>query len=82
MNPKVIAMMHLREHGRTSLVAWSFLLAAMITCYATIAAGVLGVVSAWTTSLVIFSGAMVGGVAALVYLIAAMRDVHAPRRAR
>ena len=75
-------MMHLREHGRTSLIAWSFLLVAMITCYAMIVAGALGLVNAWTTSLVIFSGAMVGGVAALVYLIAAMRDLHTPRRAR
>jgi hypothetical protein len=75
-------MMHFREHGRISLVAWSFLIAAMVICYATIAAGFVGVVSAGTTSMIIFSGAGVGSIAALVYLIAAMRDVHAPPRAR
>ena len=74
-------MMHFREHGRVSLVAWSFLTAAMVICYATIVAGVIGVVSAWMTSMIIFSGAMVGCVAALIYLIAAMRDINAPRRA-
>jgi hypothetical protein len=75
-------MMHIREHSLISLIAWSFLLAAMVLCYATIAAGILGVVSPWTTSMIIFSGAMVGCIAALIYLVAAMRDIHAPRRAR
>ena len=74
-------MMHFPEHGRVSLVAWFFLIAAMVVCYATIAAGIVGAVSAWTTSMIIFSGAMVGCVAALVYLIAATRDLYS-RRAR
>jgi hypothetical protein len=82
LNPKVIAMMHIRQHGRVSVVAWSFLLVAMIICYATIVAGIVGLFGAWTTSMVIFSAAMVGCIAALVYLAAAMRDIHAPRRVR
>ena len=62
-------MMHLREHGRVSLVAWSFLIAAMVICYVAIAAGIVGAVSAWMTSMIVFSAAMVGCIAALIYLI-------------
>jgi len=75
-------MMHVREHGLISLFAWYFLLTAMTLCYAAIAVGTVGLVSTWTTSMIIFSAAMVGCLAALVYLFAAMRDIHAPRRAR
>jgi nicotinamide riboside transporter PnuC len=75
-------MMHFRNHGRVSLIAWSLLLVALAVCYLTIVAGLAGVVSAWNVSLVTFSSAMAGCVAALVYLVAAMRDVRTARRAR
>lgn len=76
-------MMHFRSHGGSiSLVAWLFLLAALAVCYVTLAAGVVGLVSAWNVSLVSFSGAIAGCVAALVYLVAAMRDIETTGGAR
>jgi hypothetical protein len=70
-------MMHFRDHGRISSLAWLTLMAALIVCYATIFAGIVGLVGALTVSLISFSGALIGCVAALVYLVAAMRDIHA-----
>jgi hypothetical protein len=72
-------MMH-RELGRLSLLSWFFLVAAICICYVAIVAGITGIVSAWTTSVIIFGAVMAGCVAALVYLISAMHDIRsAPR---
>ena len=70
-------MMHFRGHGRIASLAWWTLLAALATSYVVIFAGLLGEVSAAVVSLGSFSGAMIGCLAALVYLAAAMRDTHA-----
>jgi hypothetical protein len=68
-------MMHSRSHGAIAQIAWLFLLAALAVCYVALAAGLAGIVSAWNVSLVSFSGAIAGCIAALVYLVAAMRDI-------
>ena len=64
-------MMHLQRHGPTSTIAWLILLAALGICYASIFAGLLGLVATRGASLVTFSAAMVGCVAALVYFASA-----------
>jgi hypothetical protein len=78
--PEVIAMMH-RERGLVSLIAWYSLMTGIVICYAAIVVGIIGVVSAWATSMIIFSGAMAGCVAALIYLISAMHDIRQVWRA-
>ncbi len=70
-------MMHLQTHGRTSTIAWLILLAALGICYASIFAGLLGLVATRGASLVTFSAAMVGCVAALVYFASALQHVRA-----
>jgi hypothetical protein len=72
-------MMHFRDHGRLSSLAWLTLIAALTICYATIIAGLAGLVGASGVFLVSFSGVMVGCIAAMIYLFAAMREVHAHR---
>lgn len=74
-------MMH-RERGLVSLIAWYFLMTAIAICYAAIVAGVVGVVGAWATSVIIFGGALAGCVAALIYLISAMHEIRQVWRAR
>jgi hypothetical protein len=73
-------MMHMQGHGRPSSIAWLILLAALAVCYATIAAGLLGLVGAPSGSLVIVSAAMLGCVAAFVYLATALREIHSHSR--
>lgn len=73
---EVKTMMHLGEHGLVSTAAWTMLMATLVICYATILAAVLGLVDARDVSLISFSGAMLGCIAAMVYLVAAIHDVH------
>ena len=72
-------MMHFRSHGRVSSLAWLTLIAALAICYASIFAGLVGLIGVLSVSLISFGGAMVGCIAGLVYLVAAMRDVHTHR---
>jgi hypothetical protein len=64
-------MMHFRSYGRISSLAWLTLMAALAVCYATIVAGLVGLVGAASVSLVSFAGVLVGCIAALVFLVAA-----------
>jgi hypothetical protein len=70
-------MMHPKKHGRMSSVAWLVLLAALAVCYLAIFAGIVGVIGAHGASLAAFGAAMLGCVAAFVYLASALRDVRA-----
>jgi cyanate permease len=63
----------MRENFRSIFVAWLFLLAAL-ACYVTLR--VAGLMSAWSVPLVIFSGAIAGCVAALIYFAAEMRALQ------
>jgi hypothetical protein len=55
------------------------LLAALLVSYLVIAAGLLGMVGAPRGSLAVFSAAMIGFVAAFVYLAAALRELRSHR---
>jgi hypothetical protein len=76
---EVIAMMLIKRHARMSSIAWSVLLAAMVACYVMIAAGLFGVIGAPRGSLAVFSAAMIGFVAAFIYLAAALRELRSHR---
>jgi hypothetical protein len=69
-------MMHFCGYRRLSSIAWTILIVALVACYVTIVAGLIGVVSAAAVSLVSFGGAMVGCIAAMIYLIAATHDLR------
>ncbi len=69
-------MMQFRKYGRVASLAWLTLVASLLVCYATIVAGLVGLVGAPGVSLVSFAGAMIGCVAGLVYLISALHDIH------
>ena len=73
-------MMHLQRRTRMSSIAWLVLLAALVVCYVTIVAGLLGVVGAPRGSLTVFSAAMIGCMAAFVYLAAGLRELHSQNR--
>ncbi len=60
-----------------SSVARLILLAALGACYLTIFAGAIGVINARGASLAAFAAAMLGCVAALVYLASALHEVRA-----
>ena len=72
-------MMLLQRYARMSSIAWLVLLAALVVSYVTIVAGLFGVVGASHGSLTVFTAAMVGCVAAFVYLAAALRELRSHR---
>jgi hypothetical protein len=69
----------LQGHARMSTIAWRVVLAALVVSYLVIAAGLLGVVGAPRGSLAVFSAAMIGFVAAFVYLATALRELRSHR---
>lgn len=64
------------SHWRASSAAWLVVVAALAVAYITMIAGLVGFVSARTVSLMTFSGALVGCLAAAAYLITALQDVQ------
>jgi hypothetical protein len=73
MNRELKATMHFHDLRVVTTIAWLTLIFALTASYAIIAAGLVGLVSAAIVSLGSFGGAMIGCVAALVYLASAMR---------
>jgi hypothetical protein len=69
-------MMHLRRHMRASSIAWLVALAALVVCYMTLVAGLLGVVGAPRGAMTVISAAIVGCVAVLLYLVTGMRELR------
>jgi nicotinamide riboside transporter PnuC len=69
-------MMRYTARGSVAALSWAIVVFALVASFIVIVAGVLGFVSAATVSLGSFSGALLGCIASMVYLISAPGGSH------
>ena len=69
-------MRKISKYWRASSAAWMVVAVALTVAYTTLFAGILGLVSAGMVSLVTLSAALIGCVAAAVYMVSALGDVR------